>query len=161
MKTSRLLKIAYIGLGRNKLRTFLMMLGIIIGIAALTVIVSLGEGSKRQVMERMKKMGADASLMVRPGAGVQRGMPGGQAGIATLTLGDASAIEEEINNVRDIAPVMLKPAVPVKYGNQNSTPMVFGVTPIWRLVRTYDVERGEFISDEDIAASARVCLLGQ
>src|SRR3990170_4078047 len=103
MKTSRLLKIAYICLGRNKLRTFLMMIGIIIAIAALTVIVSLGEGSKRQVMERMKKMGADASLMVRPGAGVQRGAPGGQAGITTLTLEDAKAIEEEIKNVKNLA----------------------------------------------------------
>lgn len=161
MKFLRVSKVAFKILAANKLRSFLMMLGIIIGIAALTVIVSIGEGSKQQVMARMKKMGADASLMVRPGAGVQRGMPGGQVGITTLTLDDANAIAEEINNVKNLAPVMVKGGVAVKYGNQNSTPTVFGVTPIWKVVRTFDVERGEFISDEDLAASARVCLLGQ
>jgi len=161
MKTSRVLKVAFKGLARNKLRTFLMMIGIVIGITALTVIVSLGEGSKRQVMERMKKMGADASLMVRPGAGVQRGMPEGQAGITTLTLEDAKAIEEEIKNVNKLAPVMVRGGASVKYSVQQSSPTVFGVTPIWRVVRTFDVERGEFIDEEDLSSAARVCLLGR
>lgn len=161
MKFFRVSKVAIKILWVNKLRSFFMMLGIIIGIATLTVIVSIGEGSKQQVMERMKKMGADASLMVRPGSGSQRGIPGGQAGITTLTLEDAKAIENEIRYVKNIAPTMVKGSVSVKYGNKNSTPTVFGVTPIWRVVRTYDVERGEFISDEDFVASAKVCLLGQ
>lgn len=161
MKTERIIKTALRGLGKNKTRTFFMMLGIVVGIATLTVIVSLGEGSRQEVAERMKKMGADASLMVRPGAGSQRGMPGGQSGIATLTLEDAKAIEDQIGNVTNIAPVLVRGDVPVKYGNQNSTIAVFGVTPIWRVVRTYDVETGEFISDEDLTASAKVCLLGQ
>lgn len=161
MKFFRVSKVAIKILWINKLRSFFMMLGIIIGIATLTVIVSIGEGSKQQVIERMKKMGADASLMVRPGSGSQRGIPGGQSGIATLTIEDAKAIEDQIGNVMNIAPTTVKGSVPVKYGNQNSTPTVFGVTPIWRIVRTYDVERGEFISDEDITTVAKVCLLGQ
>ncbi|MFZ5800403.1 MAG: ABC transporter permease [Candidatus Omnitrophota bacterium] len=161
MKTGRIVKAVFKGLGKNKLRTFLMMLGIVIGIAALTVIVSIGEGSKRQVMERMKKMGADASLMVRPGAGVVRGIPESEAGITALTLEDAKAIQEEIKNIKNIALVMMKRDVQVKYGNKNTTTQVFGVTPIWRVVRTFGVEQGEFISDENLAVSARVCLLGQ
>lgn len=160
-KFLRVSKVAFKILLMNKVRSFLMMIGIIIGIAALTVIVSIGEGSKRQVLERMKKMGADASLMVRPGAGTQRGLPGGQAGITTLTLEDANAIAGEIDNIKNLAPVVVKGGVSVKYGNQSSTPTIFGVTPIWRVVRTFDVERGEFISEEDLAASARECLLGQ
>jgi putative ABC transport system permease protein len=73
---------------------------------------------------------------------------------------DAKAIEEEIKNVKNVAPVMSQANVPVKYGNLNANPRVFGVTPIWRVVRTFDVERGKFISEEDLASSARVCLLG-
>lgn len=161
MKFLRISKVAIKILWVNKMRSFFMMLGIIIGIATLTIIVSLGEGSKQQVIERMKKMGADASLMVRPGSGSQRGIPGGQAGITSLTLEDANAIEDYIGNVKHIAPTTVKGSVPVKYGNQSSTPTVFGVTPIWRIVRTFDVERGEFISDEDIATVAKVCLVGQ
>ncbi|HDY72001.1 MAG TPA: FtsX-like permease family protein [Nitrospirae bacterium] len=160
MSISRIISVSLKGLSKYKMRTFLMMLGIIIGIAALTVIVSIGEGSKRQVMERMKKMGAAASLMVRPGAGTKGGVPV-QAGITTLTPEDAKAIEEEITNIKNIAPVMMKRNVSVKYGNKNTTTKVFGVMPVWRVVRTFDVERGEFISENDITFSDRMCLLGQ
>lgn len=137
------------------------MVGIVIGITALTMIVSIGEGSKRQILERMKKMGADTSLMVRPGVVTQRGISPYQSGVTTLNLDDARAIEEEIKNVKNVAPTMIRGSVPVKYGSKTSTVQVFGITPIWRVVRAFDVERGEFISDEDIASLARVCLLGQ
>lgn len=158
MKTGRVVTIAIRGLRRNPLRTSLMMIGIVIAIAALTVIVSLGEGSKRQVMERMKRMGADASLMVRPGAGVQRGVS--PYSITTVTLEDAEAIEAEIQNAKHVAPIMVRGEVVVKYGARQSSPTVFGVTPIWRVVRTFDVDRGAFIDDDDLLAAARVCLLG-
>lgn len=155
----RTVQVAFRMLKGNPLRSFLMMLGVMIGIAALTVIVSLGEGSKRQVMERMKSMGADASLMVRPGAGVQRGMS--PYNITTITLEDAKAIEGEIGNAKNVAPVMVRGGASVKYSAQQSSPTVFGVTPIWRVVRTFDVERGEFIEEEDLSSAARVCLLGR
>jgi len=162
MKTLRLTKDAFKALGKHKMRSLLMMLGIIIGIGTLTVIVSVGEGSKSAVIQRMRAMGADASLMVQPGSPTTRGgMPEGGTGIATLRMEDAQAIAEQVSNVKNVAPVMVKGGATAKYGDKSSTPMVFGVTPIWSEVRNFHTESGEFISDEDVGSYARVCLVGQ
>jgi len=149
------------GLTGNKLRTFFMMLGVLIGIAALTVIISVGQGAKVQVMQRMEKMAAFAAVMVVPGGGVTRGMGGVDTVPATLTAEDAQAIQAEVPNVQDVALVQSKQGVAIKFGGQSTTTMVWGVTPNYPAIRPTPVARGEFFGPEEQASTARVAVLGQ
>lgn len=160
MKTISAVRVSLKGLTGNKLRTFFMMLGILIGIAALTVIVSVGQGAKLQVMQRMEKIGGFGAVMVIPGGGVTRGMGGVDTAPPTLTAEDAQAIQAEVPNVTDVALVQFKPDVPVKSGGQSTSTMVWGVTPNYRKIRPTPVARGDFFGPEEQAAAARVAILG-
>ncbi|MDZ7722191.1 MAG: ABC transporter permease [candidate division KSB1 bacterium] len=159
MKTNRLFKIAYIGLGRNKLRTFLMMIGIVIGITALTLIVSAGLGAQKRVMDRVKKFGLH-SMMVFAGGGRERGQPVGEGPTTTLTLRDAKAIKREVNGIAEVAPFSRKGNAEIKYLDQSTTAAVFGITPSWAYVWDWDVQSGDFISQTDMDHLNRVCLVG-
>jgi len=159
MKTNRLLKIAYVGLGRNKLRTFLMMIGIVIGITALTLIISAGMGAQDRVMDRVKKFGLE-SIMVSAGSGSMMGQPTGGQPTTTLKLEDAEVIKREVTTVVDIAPFNRKGEAEIKYMDKSTTTTVFGITPAWANVWNWDVEEGDFISEEDMSNLNRVCLLG-
>lgn len=159
MKTSRVLKVAFKGLGKNKLRTFLMMIGIVIGITALTFVVSAGLGAQDRVMERVKKFGLE-SIMVSAGAGREIGQPSSGQPATTLTLDDAAAMKQEIKAIADVAPFSRKPQAEVKYQEKSATTMVFGITPSWAPVWNWDASAGDFITEEDIATLARVCVIG-
>ena len=161
MKIISTVRVSVKGLTANKLRTFFMMLGVLIGIAALTVIISVGQGAKVQVMQRMEKMAAFAAVMVVPGGGVTRGMGGVDTVPATLTAEDAQAIQAEVPNVQDVALVQSKQGVAIKFGGQSTTTMVWGVTPNYPAIRPTPVARGEFFGPEEQASTARVAVLGQ
>jgi putative ABC transport system permease protein len=161
MKIVSTIRVSLKGLRANKLRTFFMMLGVLIGIAALTVIISVGQGAKVQVMQRMEKMAAFAAVMVVPGGGVTRGMGGVDTVPATLTAEDAQAIQAEVPNVQDVALVQSKQGVAIKFGGQSTTTMVWGVTPNYPAIRPTPVARGEFFGPEEQASTARVAVLGQ
>ena len=148
------------GLTANKLRTFFMMLGVLIGIAALTVIVSVGQGAKIQVMQRMEKMGAFGAVMVVPGGGATWGMGGMDTVPATLTAEDAQAIQAELDGVQAVALVQSKQNVAVKAGGQSTTTIVWGVTPNFPTIRPTPVARGEFFGPEEQSAAARVAVVG-
>jgi putative ABC transport system permease protein len=160
MKVISAVRVSLKGLTGNKLRTFFMMLGVLIGIAALTVIVSVGQGAKLQVMQRMEKMGAFSAVMVVPGGGVTRGMGGVDNTPATLTAEDAQAMRTEVPNVTEVAMVQIKRDVPVKLGGQSTTTVVWGVTPSHQKIRPAPVARGEFFGPEEQASAARVAVLG-
>jgi putative ABC transport system permease protein len=152
-------------LSANKTRTFLMMLGVTIGIAALTIIVALGQGARADVVRRMSKLWGTNPIMVTDsaggrGAGPHMGMGVG-VGSQTLTDEDLQAIEKEVPNVRKASPGLLKSDAQVKFRQQTATTEVFGVTPEFREYRNWDVDSGDFISDEDVRGLARVVLLGQ
>lgn len=159
MKTRRVLTVAFKGLGRNKLRTFLMMIGIVIGITALTLVIAAGLGAEDRVMDRVKKFGLE-SVMVFAGAGREMGQPtSGQAG-TTLTLEDAAAMKQEIKGIADVAPFSRKGQAEVKFQERSTTTAVFGVTPSWAPVWDWDAAQGDFITDEDMAGLSRVCVIG-
>jgi len=160
MRTKRILKNAFKNLWKFKLRSFLMMIGIVIGIIALTVIVSAGFGAKGLVTERVKKFGLE-SLMVTAGGGVQMSQMGSSGQLtATLKLEDAEFLKHEIPSIKEIAPFARKGNADVKYFEKATTALLAGVTPSWASVWNWDVTEGEFITDEDIASLNRVCLLG-
>jgi len=160
MKTLRLTTTTFKGLGKHKLRSFLMMLGIIISIATLTMIVAAGVGARKKVVEKVKTHGIE-TIMIRPGAGQQRGAPGPDRSVVSLTTADADAILEQVPHVKQVAPVQNKSGLESRYGNNSTTTMVFGVTPNWAEVRGWQMESGEFISEEDVTGLARVCIIGQ
>ena len=161
MKIVSTVRVSLKGLTGNKLRTFFMMLGVLIGIAALTVIISVGQGAKVQVMQRMEKMAAFAAVMVVPGGGVTRGMGGVDTVPATLTAEDAQVIQAEVPNVQDVALVQSKQNVAIKFGGQSATTMIWGVTPNYPAIRPTPVARGEFFGLEEQTSAVRVALLGQ
>ena len=159
------LKQALRGLLANKVRTFLMMIGVIIGIAALISIVAVGQGAKAKVVKRVGKMWGTNPIMVTasaggPNAGPHMGMGVG-VGAQTLTDEDLQAIEKEVPNVGKASPGLLKSDVQVKYRQKAKTTEVFGITPDFREYRSWDVDGGEFISDDDVRSLARVALIGQ
>ncbi|MBN2088505.1 ABC transporter permease, partial [candidate division KSB1 bacterium] len=158
MKINRLIKIAYTGLGRNKLRTFLMMIGIIIGITALTLIISAGIGAKDRVMERVKKFGLQ-SMMVFAGGGREMGQPTGGP-ITSLTLQDTETIKREVSAIDEVAPFNRKGNAEIKFLDKSTTATVFGITPSWAYVWDWDVQSGDFITEDDMDNLNRICLLG-
>jgi putative ABC transport system permease protein len=165
MRLAITLKGARRALSANKTRTLLMMLGVTIGIAALTIIVALGQGARADVVRRMSKLWGTNPIMVTasaggPNAGPHMGMGVG-VGSQTLTYEDLKAIEREIPNVRKASPGLLKSDAMVKYRQQSVTSEVFGVTPEFREYRSWDTDSGEFISEDDVRGMARVVLLGQ
>lgn len=159
------LKQAFRGLSANKVRTFLMMVGIIIGIAALISIVAVGQGAKAKVVKSAEKMWGTNPIMVTASAGGSNAGPhmgmGVGVGAQTLTMEDLQAIEKEVPNVRKASPGLLKSDVQVKYRQQAKTTEVFGITPDFREYRSWDVESGEFISDDDVRSLSRVALIGE
>jgi putative ABC transport system permease protein len=159
MKTGRIIKTAFRGLSKNKLRTFFMMIGIVIGIMAITMVISVGLGAEERVMERVKKFGFE-SLMVFSGGGTQL-MGSGSAGLTTsLKLSDAEAIVSQISSINDVAPFSRMPNATVKYQELSSSPLVMGTTPSWTWVWNWNIDEGRFISAEDDSRMARVCVLG-
>ncbi|MBI3085358.1 MAG: ABC transporter permease [candidate division NC10 bacterium] len=161
MKIVSTVRVSLKGLTANKLRTFFMMLGVLIGITALTVIVSVGQGAKVQVMQKMENLSAFGAVMVVPGGGMTRGLGSVDAVPATLTAEDAQAIQAEVPNVQDVALVQSKQGMSIKFGGQSTTTMVWGVTPNYPTIRPTPVARGEFFGVEEQSSQARVAVLGQ
>jgi putative ABC transport system permease protein len=159
MKTERTIKESLKGLGRNKTRTFLMMLGIIIGIATLTIIVSAILGAKSKVMEKVAKFGFD-QIAIFAGAGKVIGVAQ-DAPTITLRTDDGEAILAEVKNVKGLAPSFQAQAIPVKSANGNTDSTIFAVTPSWAEVWDTPAVAGEFITDEDLTSLARVAVIGQ
>lgn len=159
MKTLRIVKSAFKSLGRNKLRTFLMMIGVIVGIIALTMVMSAGMGARQRVMERVRKFGLD-SLMIRSGGGQMLGRESGGQPTVSLKLEDAEAIKREIKQVAAISPQINRPQMEVKYSDKSTTTMVLGAMPSFAMVWDWGAAKGDFISDEDVESVARVCVIG-
>jgi putative ABC transport system permease protein len=161
MKIVSTVRVSLKGLTANKLRTFFMMLGVLIGITALTIIVSVGQGAKVQVMQKMENLSAFGAVMVVPGGGMTRGLGSVDSVPATLTVEDAQAIQAEVPNVQDVALVQSKQGVAIKFGGQSTTTMVWGITPNYPAIRPTPVTRGEFFGPDEQTSTARVAVLGQ
>lgn len=161
MKIVSTVRVSIKGLTANKLRTFFMMLGVLIGITALTVIVSVGQGAKMQVQERMERLGAFSAVMISPGGGAMRGLGSVETIPATLSVEDAQAIKAEVPNVEDVAMAQVKQNEPIKFGGQSTTTTVWGVTPNYMKIRPSPAARGELFGPEEQVSSARVAVLGQ
>ncbi|MBI5103258.1 MAG: ABC transporter permease [Nitrospirae bacterium] len=158
MLISRVAGISLRGLSKHKMRAFLMMLGIIIGIATLTVIVSAGKGMQKKITKSIQSFGPNA-VMVSAGGGKMFGPPDDK--VTTLTLDDATAIKESIKGIRAFSPFTITLEQSIIYGNRNSTAPVVGATPEFADAWQWYAEKGDFISDEDNASMSKNCMLGR
>jgi len=161
MKAGKLLSQATRSMRRYRLRTTLMMLGIVVGIASLAVLTSIGEATKRETMQRFKNMiGTFDTIMVRPGGGRSRGMPTLVNVPPTLRFEDANAIASELPEIRAVAEMQTAFDVDVKYRDHAASPVVIGVSPNWLELRSEEVADGAFFTQEQNASLARAAVIG-
>jgi putative ABC transport system permease protein len=158
MTTGKIIGLSFKGLAKYKMRTFLMMLGIIIGIATLTVIVSMAKGAQHKVMKGIQNFGPNA-VMASAGGGKMFGPPDDK--VTTMTLDDAKAIQESIRGLRHVAPFTMNLGQTVIYGNKNTEAAVLGATPEFADAWQWFADKGDFISDEDNSGRALNCVLGR
>jgi len=151
-------KIAFRALGRNKMRSFLTALGIIIGVGAVIAMISIGEGAKRGIEDRFASMGTNL-LFVSPGSQNQRGVHGGWGSMTTLKEDDAMAIVRECPAVMYVSPSVSARAQTV-YGNKNWNTSISGTGDRYPEVRNWEVEFGTYFDEAMVKSAAKVCVLG-
>jgi len=158
VRTWRLFKTAMRGLIRHPLRTALMTAGIVVGIGALTVILSAGKAAQKKVMARMDTFGGDA-IMVRAGGGTRIGPP--RDDVTTLKIADVEAIREQVSGALEITPMVMLRQAPMRYGDRNTTAGVLGASPSFTRTWRWDVSDGLFFTEREMSGLARVCVLGR
>jgi len=154
---ARTFKIAFRALARNKMRSFLTGLGIIIGVGAVISMVSIGEGAKRGIESRFASMGTNL-LFVRPGSSNQRGVHGGWGSMTTLKEEDAAAIAQ-LPAIMYVSPSVSARAQTV-YGNKNWNTSISGTGENYPEVRNWDVESGAYFDEGMVKSAAKVAILG-
>lgn len=151
----KIVKVAFKSLISNKLRSFLAMLGIIIGVAAVISMLALGAGTREKVMKRIASLGTNL-LIVRPG---QRGVRGVMTGThKNLTLADAKAILET-KGVAQVAP-LVRGGAHTKYFNKNTKTSIIGSSITYFSIRNYPIEKGRCFNEWEIKNRAKVAILG-
>ena len=159
MHIGNLLKIAFKALGNNKLRAFLTMLGIIIGVASVITMLAIGQGSKRSIQAEISEMGSNM-IMVHPGGDMRGGVRLEADDMESLTLADLEAIRTETRYVSYVSP-SVNSAGQAVYGARNTPTTVYGVSADYLDIRRYRVADGDFFTEQDIRAAAKVCVVGR
>ena len=159
MNTTYLLKIAFRALANNKLRGFLTMLGIIIGVASVITMLAIGQGSKRSIQAQISEMGSNM-IMIQPGADMRGGVRQDASAMETLKLQDYEDIVNETRYVSATSP-SVNSSGQVIYGANNAPTTVYGISPDYMEIRRYEVEDGDMFSDQDVQTAAKVCVIGK
>ena len=159
MQAFMTLRIALRALARNKLRAFLTMLGIIIGVGAVIAMVAIGEGAKSTIRAQIAALGTNV-LIVLPGSNVQGGVRAGFGNVNTLLDSDAKAMARELPSVAFVSPV-LRRQDQVVAGNLNWGTLAQGVAPEFQQIRDWQVAEGRFLHEGDMDSAAKVAVIGQ
>jgi len=153
------IKMAIDGMITNKLRTFLTMLGIVIGVGAVIAMVSLGFGMQEQVKNNISSLGSNL-LIVMSGGRTASGARIAAGSGSKLTYDDAKAIEKSVDGVKYVAP-SVQASYQLVVGNQNWTSTVEGTTPNIIDIRSFKIDDGHMFTDRDLNSRSRVCVIGQ
>lgn len=159
MNGTNLFKIALRPLANNKLRAFLTMLGIIIGVASVITMLAIGQGSKRSIQTQIAEMGSNM-IMIHPGGDMRGGVRRDASEMQTLKLENYEKLREETNYLSGISPNVSSSGQLVN-GNNNYPSSVSGVGLDYLKIRQLDVENGEMFTEADIQSSAKVCIIGK
>lgn len=158
MKSPQVIEEAFRALATNRMRTLLTMLGVVIGVCAVVIMMAVGRGAQSMVNQSISSMGSNL-LIVFPGSQTSGGVRFGAGAAQTLTISDAQAIAT-VPGVLRVGPVVMR-SFQLAYGSQNWSAMVAGVTPDYFLLRDWDTEVGDLLSDGDLRSNARVAVIGQ
>ena len=159
MNFTNLFKIAVRALANNKLRGFLTMLGIIIGVASVITMLAIGQGSKRSIQREISEMGSNM-IMVQPGGEMRGGVRQSAEDMQTLTLSDYEDIVNETRYVAATSP-SVNSSGQIIYGANNAPTTVYGISPDYMQIRQYKVAEGDMFTERDILTAAKVCVIGQ
>ena len=158
MNFRAILKLSIDALLRNRARSLLTMLGVIIGVAAVIVTVAIGVGARVSVQNQINSLGSNM-LVVLPGSVTQSGARSGLGGASTLTPDDGMAIAK-LPNVAAVSPGVTVRAQAVSGGNNWQT-TITGVAPTYTFIRSWSMASGTFFTQNDVLSAAKVCVLGQ
>jgi putative ABC transport system permease protein len=150
------LSTVWLGLITHKLRSFLTILGVVIGVASVIVLMSIGQGSTQQILTNIQNMGANL-ITIRPGAFTFGGVRGGMS--QTLTMEDSQAISEQVSDISAVAPSYTS-NMQLVAGSKNTNTQVIGSTPQYMSVNNLNIASGSFFSDEDYQNGNKVVVLG-
>lgn len=160
MNITNLFKIALRAIAANKLRSFLTMLGIIIGVASVIAMMAIGQGSKKSIQANIAEMGSNM-IMIRPGQ--DKGPGGAQqdaSDMQTLKLKDYEALKEQSKYLAAISPSVNASGQFIN-GNNNTPSTIYGISPAYLQIRQQKIKDGEMFTDEEVKTSAKVCVIGK
>ena len=159
MNGTNLFKIAFRALANNKLRAFLTMLGIIIGVASVIAMLAIGQGSKRSIQKQISEMGSNM-IMIHPGAEMRGGVRQDPSSMQTLKLENYETLRDECMYLSAISPNVSASGQLIS-GSNNYPSSVSGVSIGYLTIRQLTVEQGEMFTEEDIRTAAKVCVIGK
>ena len=159
MNILNLFKVSFKAVANNKMRSFLSMLGIIIGVAAVIIMMAIGQGSKESIRAELSTMGTNL-LTIRPGADMRGGGRQDPSAMQTLKMADYERILREKKFVTKISPEVTASGQ-VIYGNNNTNTSMYGESTDYLDIKLWTIEDGECFTDEDIKKAAKVCVVGK
>ena len=159
MNIGNLVKVAFNSLFRNKMRTALTMLGIIIGIASVIAMVSIGQASTQSVKSELSSMGSNM-IMIMPARQQRGGVDMGMSSSKTLDNKDLESLQKNTRYVAAVSPMVSSNAQLI-YGNNNHSSSINGVSAAYLDIRKYEIEKGVMFTDEDVRRYNKVCVIGQ
>ncbi len=158
MNILNLFKVSLRAVANNKMRSFLSMLGIIIGVAAVIIMMAIGQGSKESIRQELSTMGTNL-LTIRPGADMRGGVRQDPSAMQTLKMADYERIVREKKYVTNVSPEVTSSGQ-VIYGNNNTTTTIYGESTEYLDIKLWTVEKGECFTDEDIKKAAKKVVVG-
>jgi putative ABC transport system permease protein len=158
MKIVNLLNIAWRAISRNKMRTFLTMLGIIIGVAAVIAMIAIGEGSKQSIESQITSMGSNM-IMVRPTSNVEGGVRIDNSSVQSLDENDIVALKKNPQYINAVSPVVSMKGQVVN-GTYNWSTTIQGVYPEFLFIRSWPLQDGVAFTDKNVKSASKVCLIG-
>ena len=158
MNILNLFKVSIRAVANNKMRSFLSMLGIIIGVAAVIIMMSIGQGSKESIRAELSTMGTNL-INIRPGADMRGGVRQDPSSMQTLKMADYERIMREKKYVTNVSPEVTASGQAI-YGNSNTNTTVYGESPEYLDIKQWTIEQGDCFTQEDIKKAAKVCVVG-
>ncbi|HEY51501.1 MAG TPA: FtsX-like permease family protein [Dehalococcoidia bacterium] len=149
---------AWVGVATHKLRSFLTILGIVIGVAAVISLMSIGRGAQEDILSRIETLGSNL-ITISPGSFTFRGVGGAAGGAQTLTIEDAEAIAEQVPYISAVAP-SYSSNLQVVAGGENMNSQVTGVTPEYMSVNNLEIASGSFFTEFEYQRGARIVVIG-
>ena len=159
MSITNLFKIAFRAIANNKFRSFLSMLGIIIGVAAVIVMMAIGQGSKESIRKNISQMGTNV-IMIRPGADMIGGVRQDPSSMQTLKIADYESFIKDKKYVTYVSPEVNASGQAI-YGANNTNTTIYGESLDYLDIKQWEISQGVAFTDEDVKKNAKVCLVGK